>query len=57
MASAASLRDALTRLAETPIIAAASGTVLGLALLPPVPTSCRIAMAALSTSQSRGVCC
>ena len=34
MASAASLRDALTRLAETLIIGAASGAVLGLAHFP-----------------------
>jgi uncharacterized membrane protein AbrB (regulator of aidB expression) len=34
MASAASLRDALTRLAETLIIGAASGAVLGLAHVP-----------------------
>jgi uncharacterized membrane protein AbrB (regulator of aidB expression) len=94
MASAASLRDALTRLAETLIIGAASGAVLGLAHFPagwlsgaiiavaaarccagrcwsPMaelqvgmgrayqagPASCRMAMPALSTSQSRGVCC
>jgi hypothetical protein len=94
MASAASLRDALTRLAETLIIGAASGAVLGLAHFPagwlsgaiiavaaarccagqcwsPMaelqvgmgrayradPTCCRMAMPALSTFQSRGVCC
>jgi hypothetical protein len=93
MASAASLRDALTRLAETLIIGAASGAVLGLAHFPagwlsgaiiavaaacccggrcssPAelqvgmgrayragPTSCRMAMPALSTSQNRGVSC
>ena len=34
MTSAASLRDALTRLAETLIIGAASGAVLGLAHFP-----------------------
>jgi hypothetical protein len=58
MASAASRRDALTRLAETPIIGAASGGERSaLRIFPPVPTSCRMAMPALSTSQSRGVCC
>ena|SRR5262252_643564 len=92
MASAASLRDALARLAETLVIGAAGGAVLGLAHFPagwlsgaiiavaaarccagrcwsPMaelqvgmgrayragPTSCRMAMPALSTSQSLNV--
>jgi hypothetical protein len=41
MASAASLRDALTRLAETLIIGAASGAVLGLAHFPAVGSPAR----------------